>query len=40
MYLDPEVLAFLTALAENWGVGVDQIANELLKREIGRVKQG
>jgi len=38
MYLDPEVLAFLAKQAEKKGVEVDQIANELLKREIARVK--
>lgn len=35
VYFDPEVLAFLTTQAEKKGVGVDQIANELLKRAIG-----
>ncbi len=35
IYLEPEVLAFLAATAEKKGVGVDEIVNELLKRDIG-----
>ncbi len=34
VYLDPEVLEFLFARAEKKGVEIDEIANELLKREI------
>lgn len=33
VYLDPEVLAFLSAKAEK--KGVDRIVNDFLKREIG-----
>jgi hypothetical protein len=33
VYLEPEVLAFLSAEAEKKGVEIDQIANDLLKRE-------
>jgi hypothetical protein len=38
VYLDPEVLEFLMATAEEKGVAVDEIANDLLKRDIGIIK--
>ena len=38
VYLESDVLAYLAKQAEEKGVEVDQIANELLKREIARVK--
>lgn len=38
VYLEPEVLAFLSAKAEKKGVEVDQIVNDLLKRDIGIIE--
>ena len=35
VYLEPEVLAFLSAKAEKKGVEIDRIVNDLLKRDIG-----
>jgi hypothetical protein len=37
-YLDPEVLEFLSAKAEKKGVELDEIVNELLKRDIGIIE--
>jgi hypothetical protein len=34
VYLDPEVEAYLTARASARGVDVDQLVNELLKKDI------
>jgi hypothetical protein len=34
VYLDPDVEAYLTARAAARGVGVDQLVNELLKKDI------
>jgi hypothetical protein len=39
VYLEPEVLEFLAAKAEEKGVGLDEIANELLKKDIGSVRK-
>ena len=38
VYLEPDVLAFLSAKAEKKGVEVDRIVNELLKRDIGIIE--
>ena len=38
VYLEPDVLAFLTAQAEEQGVSVDEFVNNLLKRDIGIIK--
>ncbi len=38
VYLDPEVLAFLSAKAEKEGVSLEKIVNELLKRDIGIIE--
>jgi hypothetical protein len=38
VYLEPEVLEFLAARAEKKGVGVDEIVNDLLKRDIGIIQ--
>jgi hypothetical protein len=38
VYLDPEVLEFLSAKAEKRGVELDEIVNELLKRDIGIIE--
>jgi hypothetical protein len=38
VYLDPEVLAFLSARAEKKGVEIDQIVNDLLKRDIAIIE--
>jgi hypothetical protein len=38
VYLDPEVLQFLSAKAEKKGVELDEIVNELLKRDIGIIE--
>ena len=38
VYLEPEVLAFLSAKAEKKGVEVDRIVNDLLKRDIGIIE--
>ena len=38
VYLEPEVLAFLSAKAEKKGVEIDQIVNDLLKRDIGIIE--
>ncbi len=35
IYLDPEVHAHLAALAKAKGIEIDQLVNELLKRDIG-----
>jgi len=40
VYLEPEVLAFLSAKAEKKGVEVDRIVNDLLKRDIGIIETG
>ncbi len=37
-YLEPEVLAFLSAKAEKKGIEVDRIVNDLLKRDIGIIE--
>lgn len=34
VYLEPEVLAYLSAKAAKKGVTLDQVVNELLKRDI------
>ena len=38
VYLEPQVLAFLAEKAEKKGVDIDQIVNELLKRDIGIIE--
>lgn len=38
VYLEPDVLAFLSAQAEKKGVEVDRIVNDLLKRDIGIIE--
>jgi hypothetical protein len=38
VYLEPEVLAFLSAKAEKKGVDIDRIVNDLLKRDIGIIE--
>jgi hypothetical protein len=38
VYLDPEVLAFLSAKAQKKGVEIDRIVNDLLKRDIGIIE--
>jgi hypothetical protein len=38
IYLEPDVLAFVTAKAEKKGVDIDRIVNELLKRDIGIIE--
>jgi hypothetical protein len=38
VYLEPEVLEFLAAKAEEKGVGLDEIVNELLKRDIATIE--
>ena len=38
VYLEPDVLAFVTAKAEKKGVDIDRIVNELLKRDIGIIE--
>jgi hypothetical protein len=35
VYLEPEVLTFLSAKAEKKGVEIDRMVNDLLKRDIG-----
>lgn len=40
VYLEPDVLAFLAAKAEKKGVEIDQIVNDLLKRDIGIIETG
>lgn len=35
VYLEPEVLAFLSAAAEKKDVAIDRIVNDLLKRDLG-----
>ena len=34
VHLDPEVLAFLTARAEARGISLNELVNELLKKDI------
>lgn len=36
VYLEPEVLAFVSAEAEKKGIQVDRLVNDLLKREAGK----
>ena len=38
VYLEPDVLAFLSAKAEKKGVEIDRIVNDLLKRDIGIIE--
>lgn len=38
IYLEPDVLAFLSARAEKKGVEIDEIVNDLLKRDIGIIE--
>jgi hypothetical protein len=38
VYLDLDVHEFLSAKAEKEGVGVDEIVNKLLKRDIGIIE--
>jgi hypothetical protein len=38
VHLEPEVLEFLAAKAKKKGVGVDEIVNDLLKRDIGIIQ--
>jgi hypothetical protein len=38
VYLEPDVLAFLSERAERKGVEVDQMVNDLLKRDIGIIE--
>jgi hypothetical protein len=38
VYLEPEVLAFLSAKAEKKGVEIERIVNDLLKRDIGIIE--
>jgi hypothetical protein len=38
VYLEPEVLAYLSAKAEKKGVAIDRIVNDLLKRDIGIIE--
>ena len=38
VYLEPEVLAYLSAKAEKKGVEIDRIVNDLLKRDIGIIE--
>ncbi len=40
IYLEPEVLAYFTARAKEKGVSVDSLLNEVLKRDIERLKSG
>lgn len=38
IYLEPEVLAYLSAKAEKRGVEIDSIVNDLLRRDIGIIE--
>ncbi|HEV2690185.1 MAG TPA: hypothetical protein VGV35_16620 [Bryobacteraceae bacterium] len=38
VYLEPEVLAFLSEKADKKGVSLDEVVNELLKRDIGIIE--
>jgi hypothetical protein len=38
VYLEPEVLAFLSAKAEKKGIEIDRIVNDLLRRDIGIIE--
>jgi len=38
VYLDAEVLDYLNAIATKKGMAVSQLANDLLKREIGIIE--
>ncbi|MEN9867893.1 MAG: hypothetical protein RL748_3483 [Pseudomonadota bacterium] len=38
VYLDAEVQAYLTAIAARKGIQVSDVANDLLKREIGIIE--
>jgi hypothetical protein len=38
VYLDQEVLSYLTQVAAKKGLGVSQVANELLKKEIAIIE--
>lgn len=40
VYLDAEVQAWLTAIAARQGVAVSELANDLLKREMGMLATG
>lgn len=38
VYLEPDVLAFLSAKAAKKGVDIDQLVNDLLKRDIAIIE--
>jgi len=38
VHLDPEVLSYLAARAEARGTSLDDLVNELLKKDIERIK--
>lgn len=38
VYLDPDVQAYLSAIASKKGVQLSDLANDLLKREIGIIE--
>jgi hypothetical protein len=38
VYLEPEVLAFVSAKAEKKGVEIDRMVNDLLKRDIAIIE--
>jgi hypothetical protein len=40
MYLDADVQAYLAALAARKGVGLSELANELLKKDIAILETG
>ncbi len=40
VYLDPDVLAFLTARAEAHGISLDELVNALLKKDIELIEAG
>lgn len=39
VYLDPEVVAFLADRAGKKGVALDEVANEMLKRDIEMIRR-
>jgi hypothetical protein len=38
VHLDPEVLAFLTARAQERGISLDKLVNELLRKDIALIE--
>jgi hypothetical protein len=40
VHLDPKVLAFLSARAEGRGISLDELVNELLKKNIELIEAG